>query len=91
MNEPRRHLHIPSQIKGLLKRHGQPQAMWYVGTLHAENGRDVRTKSTGSMPKEFGRPLDVRRPGGDPEKSLRSTSIHQPGSPPSDGSASANG
>lgn len=72
MTESRRHLRIPDQIKGLLKRHEQPQPTWYVGTLHAENGRDIHTRSAGSLPKHFERPLQVRRPGGDPERALRS-------------------
>lgn len=71
MSKHSRRLQIPDQIKGLLKRNGQPQATWYVGTLHAENGRDVRVKSMGSAPKEFERPLDVRRSGGDPDRVLR--------------------
>jgi hypothetical protein len=67
---PRR-LQIPDHIKALLKRNAQPQAMWYVGTLHAENGRDVRVKSMGKMSKEFEKPLEVRRSGADPDQALR--------------------
>jgi hypothetical protein len=71
MTRHSRKLQIPDQVKGLLKRNGQPQATWYVGTLHAENGRDVRVKSTGKAPKEFERPLDVRRSGVHPDAALR--------------------
>ncbi len=71
MTEPRRNLSIPNHVKGLLKRHNQPQPTWYVGTLHAENGRDITTRSAGKMPKDLERPLDVRRPGGDPDSALR--------------------
>jgi len=72
MSESHRHLHIPDQVKSLLRRNDQPQPMWYVGTLHAENGRDVRVRSAGKiMPKDLEKPLDVRRPGDDPERALR--------------------
>jgi hypothetical protein len=71
MTERPRRLQIPAQIKGLLRRNDQPQATWYVGTLHAENGRDVRVKSMGKMSKEFEKPLEVRRSGADPDQALR--------------------
>jgi hypothetical protein len=72
MIEPRCHIRIPDEVKGLLKRNGQPQAMWYVGTLQAEGCRDIRVRSAGDLPKCFERPLDVRRPGGDPGYALLS-------------------
>jgi hypothetical protein len=71
MSHARRKLRVPDQVKGLLKRNNQPQAMWYVGTLQAENGRDVRVKAAGPVDDAPAKPLPVRRSGEHPDRALR--------------------